>query len=202
MLRSREHDRRNARAHAPHSRASARGDCRARTARARGARPARAPPGSRATRRRHARGRVREDSRTAARRRGVAAAGPGVGWRAGAVGVLTMAAETEARFLHGHGVVRGLSVVVGGPRHAWGTLGVHTRRRRDFNGDDAHYLAAVANVIAGAVEADAAQRRLAFLAEASTVLSASLEYEATLKTLARLPVPQLAARASSAPGMY
>jgi len=116
----------------------------------------------------------------------------GVGWRAGAVGVLTLTDETEARFLHAHGVVSGLSVVVGGPRHAWGTLGVHTRRRRDFNGDDVHYLAAVANVIAGAVEADAAQRRLAFLAEASTVLSASLEYEATLKTLARLAVPELA----------
>src|SRR5262249_56925406 len=66
------------------------------------------------------------------------------------------------------------------------------RRRREFNGDDVHYLAAGANVIAGAVEADAAQRRLAFLAEASTVLSASLEYEATLKTLARLAVPELA----------
>src|SRR5256712_8107676 len=116
----------------------------------------------------------------------------GVGWRPGAVGVVTMTEETETRFLHAHGVVSGLSVVIGGPRHAWGVLGVHTRRRRDFNGDDVHYLAAVANVVAAAVEADAAQRRLAFLAEASTVLSASLEYEATLKTLARLAVPELA----------
>jgi len=116
----------------------------------------------------------------------------GVGWRPGAVGVVTMTEETETRFLHAHGVVSGLSVVIGGPRHEWGVLGGHTRRRRDFNGDDVHYLAAVANVVAAAVEADAAQRRLAFLAEASTVLSASLEYEATLKTLARLAVPELA----------
>src|SRR5256886_14596638 len=103
-----------------------------------------------------------------------------------------MTDEAETRFLEVHGVVSGLSVVIGGPRHAWGVLVVHTRRRRDFNGDDVHYLAAVANVVAAAVEADAAQRRLGFLAEASTVLSASLEYEATLTTLARLAVPELA----------
>src|SRR2546422_3031954 len=116
----------------------------------------------------------------------------GVGWRPGAVGVLTMTDEAETRFLEVHGVVSGLSVVIAGPRHAWGVLGVPPRRRRHFNGDDVHSLAAVANVVAAAVEADAAQRRLAFLAEASTVLSASLEYEAPIQTLGRLAVPELA----------
>jgi len=74
----------------------------------------------------------------------------GVGWRPGAVGVLTMTDEAETRFLEVHGVVSGVSVVIGGPRRSWGVLGVHTRRRRDFNGDDVHYLAAVANVVAAA----------------------------------------------------
>ncbi len=41
-------------------------------------------------------------------------------------------------------------------------------------------------------EAEAAQERLAFLAEASNVLSASLEYQETFESLARLAVPRLA----------
>ncbi len=41
-------------------------------------------------------------------------------------------------------------------------------------------------------EAEAAQRRLAFLAEASTALAASLDYEITLAQVARLAVPFLA----------
>lgn len=41
-------------------------------------------------------------------------------------------------------------------------------------------------------EAEAAERRLAFLAEASAQLSASLDYEVTLSNVARLAVPRLA----------
>jgi PAS domain S-box-containing protein len=41
-------------------------------------------------------------------------------------------------------------------------------------------------------EAEAAERRLAFLAEASAQLSASLDYEITLSNVARLAVPRLA----------
>jgi PAS domain S-box-containing protein len=41
-------------------------------------------------------------------------------------------------------------------------------------------------------EAEAAERRLAFLAEASAQLSTSLEYEVTLSNIVRLAVPQLA----------
>jgi signal transduction histidine kinase/CheY-like chemotaxis protein len=42
------------------------------------------------------------------------------------------------------------------------------------------------------VDVEAAQRRLAFLAEASTQLAQSLDYETTLQNLARLTVPELA----------
>ncbi|MBI4261384.1 MAG: SpoIIE family protein phosphatase [Actinobacteria bacterium] len=45
---------------------------------------------------------------------------------------------------------------------------------------------------AARARADAAQERLAFLAEASTRLASSLDYEATLAGLARLAVPRLA----------
>src|SRR3954463_7390701 len=41
-------------------------------------------------------------------------------------------------------------------------------------------------------EAESARRRLAFLAEASTVLGASLDYETTLASVARLCVPDMA----------
>ena len=45
---------------------------------------------------------------------------------------------------------------------------------------------------AARAEAEAAQRRLAFLAEASQVLASSLDYEETLARVARLAVPTLA----------
>ena len=41
-------------------------------------------------------------------------------------------------------------------------------------------------------EAELAHRRLAFLAEASTLLATSLDYESTLRAVARLAVPHLA----------
>jgi signal transduction histidine kinase len=47
-------------------------------------------------------------------------------------------------------------------------------------------------LVAGTAEADAVRRRLALLAEASAVLAESLDYEATLTSMARLLVPQLA----------
>ncbi len=51
---------------------------------------------------------------------------------------------------------------------------------------------ALAREQAARAAAEEATRRLAFLAEASTVLSSSLDYEATLRGLLRLVVPYLA----------
>ena len=72
---------------------------------------------------------------------------------------------TETRFagapqMRRRGVVSGISVVVHGhgdgspdaPRGAWGVLGAHTTRRRDFAPDDVHFLQAIANVLAAAIE--------------------------------------------------
>ncbi|HKH43303.1 MAG TPA: ATP-binding protein [Thermoanaerobaculia bacterium] len=50
----------------------------------------------------------------------------------------------------------------------------------------------LAELTAAKEEAEAAQRRSAFLAEASALLAASLDYEATLSSLARLTVPRVA----------
>ncbi len=102
----------------------------------------------------------------------------GVGWREGAVGRTVLRADadsyagyvlrstgqvvvedlaTEARFgnaplLTPHGVVSSLSVIVHGKARPFGILGAHTAVRRDFAIHDAHFLQAVANVLATAID--------------------------------------------------
>ncbi|MDX1532266.1 MAG: PAS domain S-box protein, partial [Rhodothermales bacterium] len=110
----------------------------------------------------------------------------GVGWDDGLVGHATVPAggnsqagftlatehpvivddlETETRFsgpdlLTDHGVVSGLSVVIGDLDQPFGVFGAHTRERRTFTEADADFLQAVANVLASAVERDASRRAL------------------------------------------
>jgi PAS domain S-box-containing protein len=102
----------------------------------------------------------------------------GVGWKEGYVGCATVDAggasqagytllsdepvvvddlHTETRFagsllLHDHGVVSGMSVIIQGALQPFGILSVHTTKRRTFTRDDIHFLRAVANVLAVAVE--------------------------------------------------
>src|SRR5262249_41052911 len=61
---------------------------------------------------------------------------------------------TPAPFLLEHGVKCSLSVIVPSPgesRPAFGLLGAHSRRLRQFTSDDAHFLQSVANVISTAL---------------------------------------------------
>ena len=102
----------------------------------------------------------------------------GAGWRDGAVGRTVIPADadsyagyvlrstgqvvvedlaTDTRFGHApllrpHGVVSSLSVVVQGPERPFGILGVHTTARRAFAIHDTHFLQAVANVLATAMD--------------------------------------------------
>jgi PAS domain S-box-containing protein len=102
----------------------------------------------------------------------------GLGWRPGLVGKATLGTDrgsqagytlrsgspvvvtdlaTETRFtgaalLVDHGVVSGMSVIIEGQDGHWGVLGAHTARRRRFSEDDIHFLQAVANVLADAIE--------------------------------------------------
>jgi signal transduction histidine kinase len=125
---------------------------------------------------------------------------------------------TETRFvgpplLRDHGVTSGVSVIIGGRQQPFGVLGAYTRSARTFTSDDVHFLQSVANLLAMAIErrtvgheregllareqaarlvAEAAQRRSQLLAEVSTVLDQSLDYEVTLKSVARLTLPHLA----------
>ncbi len=65
--------------------------------------------------------------------------------------------SAEKRFavpaaLREHGVVSGISVVIEGtPGQPFGVLTVHTREKRAFSKDDAHFMRAVANVLADAI---------------------------------------------------
>jgi signal transduction histidine kinase/putative methionine-R-sulfoxide reductase with GAF domain len=88
----------------------------------------------------------------------------------------------------------------------FGVLEVDSTRPGAFGGADQRRLERVATVLSGSIElvrryeaearaaaaAEAAQRRLAFLAEASVVVSASLNYDATLARVTRLAVPTVA----------
>jgi len=103
----------------------------------------------------------------------------GVGWRTGLVGtanvstnrdtqagytlaagrpvtVEDLAAETRfsgAQLLHDHGVVSGVTTPIAGrDGRAYGVLGAHSGKRRKFNDYDVSFMAAVANVVAGAIQ--------------------------------------------------
>jgi len=87
-----------------------------------------------------------------------------------------------------------------------GTMVFYSRRRKSFSEVDVQVGAAVANLAAAALTtaelyeeqrhareaADHARTQATFLAEASTALSSSLDYEATLKSVADLAVPRFA----------
>ncbi|MEO5657907.1 MAG: ATP-binding protein [Nitrospiria bacterium] len=110
----------------------------------------------------------------------------GTGWKAGLVGYATVDAGSksqagytlssdepvivsdlagETRFvgsllLQSHGVISGLSLVIGGRHRPYGVLAAHTRIPRVFGLDDIHFMQAVANILAGAIERSAAQEEL------------------------------------------
>ena len=109
----------------------------------------------------------------------------GVGWQEGLVGNATVPTDldsqagytliteepvivddlrTEKRFsgpdlLTDHGVVSGISVIIGSIEEPWGVLGTHTMAEREFTNHDANFVQSVANVLAAAIDrADKEQR--------------------------------------------
>jgi PAS domain S-box-containing protein len=88
-------------------------------------------------------------------------------------------------------------LVVGG--QVAGATEFYFRKQHDISQDEAHLATALANLTASALAtAQLHERQLRiqkqsqFMAEASAVLSSSLEYETTLATVTRLAVPHLA----------
>jgi PAS domain S-box-containing protein len=103
----------------------------------------------------------------------------GIGWKAGLVGTANVSTgrdsqagytlasgrpviveylKAETRFtgqplLHDHGVVSGITAPIAGrDGRAYGVLGAHTAKRRKFHDYDVSFIAAVANVVAGAIQ--------------------------------------------------
>jgi PAS domain S-box-containing protein len=102
----------------------------------------------------------------------------GVGWKEGMVGKAVVGAGSdsqagytllasepvivenlheESRFkgpelLLDHDVVSGISVVIHGRDRPFGVLGAHTVQRRAFTQDDVHFMQAIANILAEAIE--------------------------------------------------
>jgi PAS domain S-box-containing protein len=103
----------------------------------------------------------------------------GIGWKPGLIGTANVSTgrdsqagytlasgrpviaedlETETRFtgqplLRDHGVISGITVPVAGrDGRAYGVLGAHTTKRHKFNDYDVSFIAAVANVVAGAIQ--------------------------------------------------
>jgi PAS domain S-box-containing protein len=69
--------------------------------------------------------------------------------------------RAETRFhpsvlLLDHGIVSGVTVIIGGYEQPFGTLGAHTVQQRQFTQDDVHFMQSVSNVLAAALE----QRRV------------------------------------------
>ncbi len=111
----------------------------------------------------------------------------GVGWQQGEAGQIKVGTEidslagytlasselvvvsdlrAESRFsvcalLYEHRVVSSVSIRIPGQGRPFGVLGVHTPRERTFTADDVHFLQAIANVLAQAVEREALERQLA-----------------------------------------
>jgi PAS domain S-box-containing protein len=125
----------------------------------------------------------------------------GVGWHAGVIGRATVDAghgsqggytvatvgpvvlddlATEQRFrppllLTSHGVISGVTVVIGSTTAPWGVLGAHSDVKRTFADDDVTFLQAVANVLGAAIERLNAEDRLNDVAEAERARAAELK---------------------------
>jgi PAS domain S-box-containing protein len=75
----------------------------------------------------------------------------GHGWPERVTGQALRQSDAGA-FLRERGVVSGLSVTILRSETPWGELGVYSRSRRDFTGDDATFLRAVANTLTMAID--------------------------------------------------
>ena len=110
----------------------------------------------------------------------------GVGWKEGLIGQATVGVgvdsqagytlltkdlvivedwHTETRFaypplLREHGVISGLSVIIGEIEKPFGVIGAHTTRRRTFTIDDAHFFESIANVLAEAIQRKRAEEAM------------------------------------------
>jgi PAS domain S-box-containing protein len=147
----------------------------------------------------------------------------GVGWREGAIGVVTGLSgrqslmgytmlvgqpvvsedvRTDDRFeisalLADHNPVSSISVPIVMRDEPYGALGVFARDRRSFSSDDANFLRSIANVISTALERDEAARKLREVREDERSRIARDLHDEALRDLAYALVQAGRARASA-----
>ncbi|MFW6359952.1 MAG: PAS domain S-box protein, partial [Chroococcales cyanobacterium] len=116
----------------------------------------------------------------------------GVGWKKGIVRAASVSAQAdsqagytlsvnepvviedlliETRFsnpplLLNHHIISGVSLGISGKKNSFGVLGVYTKQKRHFSQDDIHFLQAIANILATAIERKQAEERLHLLERA------------------------------------
>jgi PAS domain S-box-containing protein len=121
----------------------------------------------------------------------------GVGWKDGLVGAASVPADPrsqagytlrcrepvvvedvarEGRFsapalLQEHGVVSGMSVLVGSPEKPFGVLGAHATTSRRFTAEDVHFVRAAANLLASVVQRGAHEAEIVRLGRLYATLS-------------------------------
>ncbi len=67
--------------------------------------------------------------------------------------------RVESRFrgetlLHNYQIVSGVSMIIGPADHPWGVLAVYSTEERDFSGEEAYFLQAIAHVLSSSIERD------------------------------------------------
>ena len=114
--------------------------------------------------------------------------------------------EERLEAYQSEGIVSMLAVPLQIAGHATGTLVFYFRSRHEFSDIEVQTSRVLANLAAAAIttaelyglqqqsreRAERANRQAAFLSEASAALGGSLDYEATLRTVAELAVPHIA----------
>ncbi len=87
---------------------------------------------------------------------------------------------SEEKRFHGppllvdHGVVSGMSVIIGSEDSPWGVMGVHSTAHRNITVDDVNFLQSLANVLSTAIERRNAERALERSQERYRLVSDSL----------------------------
>ena len=114
--------------------------------------------------------------------------------------------EEQAEAYRAEGIQSMLAVPLQIAGHATGTLVFYFRSRHEFSDIEVQTSRALANLAAAAIttaelyglqqqsreRAEQANRQAAFLSQASAALGSSLDYQATLRTVAELAVPHIA----------
>ncbi|MGQ3413111.1 PAS domain-containing protein [Natrinema sp. LN54] len=93
---------------------------------------------------------------------------------------LHTAAVSGSELLADHGVVSGISVVIGCADDPWGVLGVHATEQRQFTDRDVTFVRSVANVLATGIEHARTERRFDAIFDDPNILVGLLEPDGTV----------------------